>query len=203
MSGVLVWISFALFALVIALCGTSIFIERFAQHLRREGLRERPVPSDVGIVLGAYTDGYRPSKPLLSRLRAALHLYRHGYIRAFIVSGGRGDDETVSESSSMKRFLIMNGVPPQLIHEERWSSNTWENLKNSQALMERLRYRSAVIVTSDYHLPRALAVARTLGIEASGCGAPSSRQEFRAATREVFAHIQYTLRGREAPFWNS
>lgn len=180
-----------------------MFVDRFAQRLRLDGRRERPFISDVGIVLGAYTDGYRPSRPLLSRLKTALHLYRLGIIGAFIVSGGRGDDETISEASSMKRFLMMNGVPPELVHEDAWSSNTWENLKNSRALMNQFGFRSAVIITSDYHLPRALAVARMLDMNVSGCAALSTRQEFRSATREVFAHIQYTLRGREAPFWNA
>lgn len=190
----------AVLAVMLSIFGTSLFVDAFAQHLRRLGRRERPAVSDVGIVLGAYTHGYRPSLPLRSRLRAATHLYRQGVIRFFIVSGGQGADESVSEASSMKRFLAMNGIPMEVIIEERWSKDTWENLRNSQAVMERMAWNSAVIITSDYHLPRSLAVARTLGMNVTGFAAYSTRQEFRAATREVFANIQYTLRGRESPF---
>lgn len=185
---------------MIAFFGTTIFVDRFAQHLRRAGRRERPVPSDVGIVLGAYTNGFQPSLPLRSRLRAALHLYRYGVIDAFIVSGGQGGDETVSEASSMKRFLLINGVPASVVHEDAWSKDTWENLQNSRALMQKWNMKTAVIITSDYHLPRALAVARTLDMDVSGFAAYSTRHEFRAATREVFAHIQYTFKGRESLF---
>jgi uncharacterized SAM-binding protein YcdF (DUF218 family) len=197
------WIVVLIIAVIVACMGTSMFVRRFAQRLRIDGRRERPIPSDVGIVLGAYTDGYNPSRPLLARLKVGLHLYRLGIIRAFIVSGGRGVDESVSESSSMKRFLMLNGVPPEHVHEDDWSTNTWENLKNSHVLMKRFGYGTAVIITSDYHLPRALAVAQTLGMRVSGCAAYSTRREFKAARREVFAHIQYTLKGREAPFWNA
>lgn len=157
--------------------------------------------SDVGVVLGAYTNGYEPSPPLAARLRTALALYRQGYVRAIIVSGGQGENETVSEARSMKRFLVLNGVPEQVIYEERMSTNTWENLRHSRSIMRERGFQTAIIITSDYHLPRALAVARMLGIEATGCGAASSRGEFRAAVREVFAHIEYILRRRQAPSW--
>lgn len=193
-----------LMVFVVAVCaayaGASIFINRFAHHLCQRGRMERPALSDTVIVLGAYTDGYRPSLPLQSRLKAALHLYRHGVVRTFVVSGGQGVDETVSEARSMKRFLLLNGVSPEVIFEDIWSKDTWENLRNSKQVMTHAGLRTAVIVTSDYHLPRALAVARTLGMEVSGYAAYSTRREFQSAMREVFAHIQYTLKGRAPLF---
>ncbi|MFO2548010.1 YdcF family protein [Alicyclobacillus cycloheptanicus] len=174
------------------------FLRAAAYGIRRQGRRERPLPADTGIVLGAYTDGYRPSDPLVARLRAALHLYRHGYVRVLIVSGGRGEDETVAESSSMKRFLILNGVPPEVILEDRRSRDTWENLRNSMSLMQTYHLKTAVIITSDYHLPRALAVARQLGMNATGYAAWSTQRELRTAYREVLARIKYTVTGQAA-----
>ncbi len=169
-----------------------------ANDIRRRGRRERPVPSDVAIILGAYTDGLRPSRTLKLRLRAGLDLYRQGYMSYFIVSGGRGADETVTESRSMKRFLVLNGVPPGVIFEEGRSSDTWENLVNSRRVMRECNFNKAIIVTSDYHLPRALAVAKQLEMDVSGFAARSSQAEFRYAIREVLARIQYTLKGQAA-----
>ncbi len=166
-----------------------------AQAVRSAGQRERPLPSDVAIILGAYTDGFRPSPPLKSRLRAGLNLYRNGLVRHLIVSGGKGDDEDITESMSMKRFLILNGIPGAAIHEERHSKDTRENLINSQKVMEAMGFQTAVIVTSDYHLPRALSVASRLGIDASGYASISRRSEFRFAVREVFATIVYRAAG--------
>lgn len=167
-----------------------------ATDLKRRGRAERPEDADTAIILGAYTDGFRPSPVLHRRLRAALHLYRQGTVRTFIVSGGQGEDETISEARSMRRFLIMNGVPPHLIFVERYSVDTWENLQNSQAVMQHHHLESAVIVTSDYHLPRALAVARNLNMTVSGFAARSTPRELRLAIREVLAHIEYTVKGR-------
>jgi len=178
-----------------SLCTWTILVQT-AEDMKKRGRRERPRPADTAIVLGAYTNGFNPSPPLVARLRAALHLYRCGIVRTVIVSGGKGPDETVSEARSMKRFLILNGVPPEAIVEDRYSTDTWENLYNSTELMQQLGLKSAVVVTSDYHLPRAMAVARQLKLNASGFAANSSRSEFRFALREVLARVQYTVKGQ-------
>lgn len=183
-------------AIILVLCW--IFLRVAAQAVRRQGRKEKPRVSDTGIILGAYTDGFRPGRALLARLHAALHLYRHGIVGSLIVSGGRGADETVSESSSMKRFLVLNGVPEGAVLEDRHSRDTWENLRNSQAVMTQHGLRTAVIITSDYHLPRALAVAAQLGMDASGYAAWSSRRERSMGYREVLARIKYTLKGQAA-----
>ncbi|WP_026960936.1 YdcF family protein [Alicyclobacillus herbarius] len=167
-----------------------------ADSIRRRGRRFRPQPADVAIILGAYTHGYRPSPTLRARLRAGLHLYRCGYVERFIVTGGRGEDESVAEASSMKWFLIVNGVSPEAIVEERLSADTWENLRNSRHVMDRLGLKTAIIVTSDYHLPRAFAVARHLGMDVSGFAAWSPRRELRYAVREVFAWVKYWRDGQ-------
>jgi uncharacterized SAM-binding protein YcdF (DUF218 family) len=169
-----------------------------AYDVRERGRRERPLPSDCAIVLGAYTDGYQPSATLKARLRASLHLYRLSYISYLIVSGGQGADETVSESRSMKRFLILNGVPPHAILEDQYSNDTWQNLSNSQRVMKEHSFRTAIVVTSDYHLPRALAVAKQLGIEATGFAAWTASTDIRYARREVMARLVYTVRGQAA-----
>lgn len=157
---------------------------------------EKPKRAGAAIVLGAYTDGFKPSRTLTARLKAALHLYRNGYVDFIITSGGRGEDETVSESTSMKRFLVFNGVAPEVILEDRHSTDTWENLRNSRAVMERFDIGSGVVVTSDYHLPRALAVARQLDMDVTGYAAFSRRRENRYARREVIAFVKYTLSGQ-------
>jgi len=181
---------------VVMLIFSMISIRIVGLRIRQNGRQHRPLPSDVAIVLGAYTDGYQPSPVLQSRLHAALHLYRIGYVAYLIVSGGRGSDETVSESSSMKRFLILNGVLPELVLQETTSEDTWENLRNSQQMMALYALTTAIVVTSDYHLPRALAVANQLGIDATGFAAWSTRRDWRATTREALASIKYTLSGQ-------
>lgn len=189
------WLGLTLgFGLVV---GLAVSLNMYAAlRIKRAGRRERPVPSDAAIVLGAYTNGYQPGVALSARLKVALDLYRRGYVQYVIVSGGKGSDETVTESRSMKRFLVFNGVPPEVVLEDRHSTDTWENLRNSQEVMLRHGLISAVIVTSDYHLPRALAVARQLDLNASGFAARSGRAERNSMRREVFALAKYLMSGQ-------
>ena len=194
-SAVVVMLSVA--AVVVA---TNVLVVWTARSVRDRGRKERPRPADVAIVLGAYTDGFRPSPTLTARLKAGLHLYRIGYVSHIIVSGGRGEDETVTESSSMKRFLVLNGVPAESVSEDRKSRDTFENLRNSRTLMKKKDFQQSIIVTSDYHLPRALAVARQLEMEVTGFPAPSRPSDARFAVREVFALLAYTLQGHVS--WN-
>ncbi|GGJ09214.1 hypothetical protein GCM10010885_17850 [Alicyclobacillus cellulosilyticus] len=167
-----------------------------AGWLVRRGRRERPRPAEAGIVLGAHTEGYRPSRTLADRLRATISLYRLGVVRWIIVCGGRGHDETVTESSAMKRFLVFHGVSPEHIVEEQTSRDTWENLVNARRLMAACGLKSGVVVTSDYHLPRALCVARRIGMAVTGYAAPSRRRDARYRLREVLAWGWYFLQGK-------
>lgn len=190
-----------LYGLIGLVCGVAAVhfgVQWTARAIRMQGRREKPRRADAAIVLGAFTHGFQPSRPLIARLRAALELYRRGYVSRIIVSGGRGEDETISEATSMKRFLVLNGVSPEAVLEDRFSRDTWENLRNSQQVMNHYGLQSAIVVTSDYHLPRALAVARQLGIDASGYAAWSPRRDLPYARREVWARLKYTLAGQAA-----
>ncbi len=73
----------------------------------------------------------------------------------------------------MKRYLAGKGIPEGLILEDDQSRNTKENLQNARKLLAE-RYpqvRRVLIVSSDYHVPRAMAMARDLGFDAEGLGA--------------------------------
>ena len=194
----MVWVYAMMAGIVLLVTGGVVILLLSATWIRYRGRHERPCTAEVAILLGAYTDGFRPSRPLMARLHAGLWLYRLNYVRYVIVSGGKGKDETVSESRSMKRFLMLNGVPAAVILEDTQSGDTWENLVNSRSLMERFQVHKAVVVTSDYHLPRALAVARQLGMDVCGYAAWSGRGEFHMCIREVLAGIKYTLGGQAA-----
>jgi uncharacterized SAM-binding protein YcdF (DUF218 family) len=89
-----------------------------------------------------------------------------------IVSGGKGDDERVAEAVAMAAYLTDRGVPAGRLVLEDQSASTEENLRFSQAIMERLRPGSrAAIVTSDFHAFRAALIARRIGLRGQATGA--------------------------------
>ena len=180
---------FMLFLLGIAVFALALGALCLAEsHAPAAGAR-----SDAIIVLGAqvYSDG-NPSPQLELRLEAALKAYQADP-RLIIACGARGSNEPAPEGQVMREWLIAQGVPADQVLAENESRNTKQNLENAKKLLPE-DARSVTIVTSDYHLPRALAVARDLGLEADGIGSPC-KPEFwvKNHTREVLAWGKYLL----------
>lgn len=132
-----------------------------------------PVPraSQAMIVLGAQVnpDG-EPSKQLLFRLEAALKEYRKTPM-TIVVCGAKGINEPATEASVMRDWLVKNGVNPAQVLLDEASFNTQENIRDAQRLLPS-GTKQVLIITSDYHLPRAMAIAGDLGLDPSGIGSP-------------------------------
>ncbi|SDC45895.1 protein SanA, affects membrane permeability for vancomycin [Paenibacillus sp. UNCCL117] len=123
-------------------------------------------PADVGIVLGAALWQTEPSPALKERLNRAAELYKEGVTPRLIVSGGYDrEDSELTEAEGMRNYLVKQGIPAEHIELEQEARSTYENLKFSQAVMERHGWRSAVIITHRYHAVRALDIARYVGYE--------------------------------------
>ena len=124
---------------------------------------------DTIIVLGARTDGYDISDTLRLRLDEAINYYNKNQSVNIIVSGGIGEGETVSEASAMKNYLVENGVESNNIIKEEKSNTTLENIVYSIDIIEELNIsKEVIIVTSDYHLFRAMTIGEILGLDTSG-----------------------------------
>ncbi|TVX97885.1 YdcF family protein [Paenibacillus cremeus] len=123
-------------------------------------------PQDVGIVLGAALWQTSPSPALSERLDRAVELYRQGTIQRMIVSGGYDRaDSKLTEAEGMRNYLIAKGIPESAIFLENHATSTYENMKFSQAIMQKQQWKSAVIITHRYHAVRALDMANFLGYE--------------------------------------
>ena len=124
------------------------------------------------VVLGAQVrpDG-TPSVQLQWRLDQALEAWQAHPVW-IVTCGAQGGDEPAPEGEVMQADLASRGVPAEQILVDASSFNTWENLKNARRLLDG-RASRITVVTSDYHLPRALDMARQLGFEAEGVGSPT------------------------------
>lgn len=134
--------------------------------------------SDVIIVLGAQVkpDG-TPSEALRRRLTAALEAYREKQ-QIIIVCGAQGANEPRAEGDVMRDWLLEQGVPAEDVIGETASFNTRQNLEYAKAMMEHRELSQALVVTSDYHVARALELCRQVGISATGKGSPSKPEYF-------------------------
>ena len=139
-------------------------------------VKEYTVPKPDGttqaiIVLGAQVkpDGTL-SLQLQYRMELALEQYR-AHPQIIVVCGAQGGNEPMTEAQAMHDYLVSNGVPEGDILMDDTSFNTRQNLANAQKLLGD-DVKKVLIVTSNYHLPRAMALARDTGFEPQGVGAP-------------------------------
>ncbi|MDY5348254.1 MAG: YdcF family protein [Candidatus Ventricola sp.] len=150
--------------------------------------------SDVIIVLGAQVkeDG-TPSEALRRRMAAALEVYQEKP-QTIIVCGAQGSNEPRAEGDVMRDWLIAQGVREEDVVAETASFNTRQNLEYAKAIMEHRGLSRALIVTSDYHVARALRLCAQAGIEATGKGSPSKPEYFiKNHLREGLSWIKFWL----------
>ncbi len=141
------------------------------------------------IVLGArvWRSG-RPSLMLEDRLMTAASLYRAGCAKRLFVTG---DDSPRSyhEVQVMAAYLIGTGVPEQSIVRDPHGTRTLQSMIHAHEA----GIREAYIVTQSFHLPRAVWLARVVGIDAVGVSADRRRYArgpwLRARGREVLARL--------------
>lgn len=152
---------------------------------------------DAIIVLGAQVkpDG-EPSVQLTWRLERAWEVWEKKNVPV-VVCGAQGKDEPEPEAETMKRYLAEKGIPEEFILTDPDSFNTEQNIRNAKEKLDELslEIRKVIVVTSDYHVPRSMAIARDLGLDASGIGSPCL-QEFwiKNHGRETLAWCKYLLK---------
>lgn len=127
--------------------------------------------TQVIVVLGAQVRGTRVSKTLRQRLDAAIEYWEKNPESYFIVCGGQGAGEEISEAQAMYEYLMVAGVPKGRVFRENKSTNTIENLKNCLPVLQYLDY-PITVVTSDFHLYRAMRMAE-LVMEKEVSGLPA------------------------------
>lgn len=186
------WLWILLRAAALLLCGLLAAV-CICAHLRREAR-----PSDCIVVLGAkvHPDGSL-SRTLRWRCDRAWEAWRDGVAGDIIVCGGRGGDEPCSEACAMAVRLRELGAPDDRIVREDASRNTMENLRGAGQIMAARGWRTAAIVTSDYHLQRALWIARDLGMDACGIAAKSNPKMYKRVKcrlREMASWMLYFAR---------
>ena len=126
----------------------------------------------VALVLGAevYDDG-SPSPFLAARLEIARQLLANGKVRAILVSGDHRE-WGYNEPGAMYQWLRDRGVPGQRIVLDHAGFDTYDSCARAK---EVFGVSEAIVVTQTYHIERAVALCRTLGVKASGVGDDSVR----------------------------
>lgn len=123
---------------------------------------------DCIIVLGCFVKPSGvPSDMLYDRIKMGNELYLSKAAPKIIMSGDHGQVE-YDEVSTMKAYAVDAGVPSEDVFCDHAGFSTYESIYRAKEIFGADK---VIIVTQEYHLHRALYVAKSLGIDAYGVSA--------------------------------
>ena len=156
----------------------------------------------VVVVFGAKFNGDgSPGMPLEGRLRKAAQILSARLDAVCIVSGGKGDDEPVSEAEVMKNWLISAGIGEERIYVEDRSHNTLQNVRYSREIMEENGFSGYAVacVSSDFHIPRIMLIgSHTAFGDYYYSGAGHSRLDEIGLVREYLSFARLLILGYDS-----
>ena len=168
--------------LLTALCAILILtirtiIQDYPPYRLSDGYSSMPLERRAALVLGAKTQDNVMSNALRARVDYAIELYQTGQVGAVIFTGGFRDKDPAreqSESALARDYAVQRGVPTQRIWIEQRSTTTLENLREAQAIVNAQGFAQVALVSDRWHLARAQAMARDLGLSVVPAPTPYS-----------------------------
>lgn len=153
---------------MLAVFGLSSYMKSHtADHiLSAEEAEELEADCILILGCGVREDG-TPSLMLRDRLETGIALYEAEAAEKLLMSGDHSRKE-YDEVNTMKKFAIERGIPSEDIFMDHAGFSTYDSMYRARDIF---CAEKVIIVTQEYHLPRALYVAEKLGLEAYGVAA--------------------------------
>ena len=154
---------------------------------------EKIESNTVGIVLGT-SKKVAPNQANLHfehRLEAAAKLYHAGKVQHLLVSGDR-DSEYYNEPRDMTKKLMELGVPSNAITADNAGYRTFDSVVRARRVFG---LRRMTVISDDFHVARALFIAKKEGIDAIALRSESValKLSFKARAREYLARVKAVL----------
>ena len=194
--------------LLTALCAILILtirtiIQDYPPYRLSDGYSSMPLERRAALVLGAKTQDNVMSNALRARVDYAIELYHTGQVGAVIFTGGFRDKDPArewSESALARDYAMQRGVPSERIWIEQRSTTTLENLREAQAIVNAQGFAQVALVSDRWHLARAQAMARDLGLSVVPAPTPysvyrSSWYQAKFIGRELWTRWAYAVLG--------
>lgn len=148
---------------------------------------------DAGIVLGGMTLYDKTADRLQfqrggDRLFQAIELYKRGYIKKIVFTGGSGSvlHPEDKEGPWVERYLLTLGIPQQDFLIEGESQNTHENAVYTKALLDKHNFKGEyLLITSAFHMRRSMGCFNKEGVLVS----PYSTDRYAGPRKFEFEHL--------------
>lgn len=145
--------------------------------------------AQAAMILGASVVRGKPSPILEERAQRAVELYTEGRVSKILVTGDNGA-LTHDEVTPVRKYLIDAGIPAADIFLDHAGFDTYSSMYRARDVFGA---DSLVIVTQDFHLPRAVYIARKLGLDASGLAAQGGENTPENYAREIPASFKAVI----------
>ncbi|MDM9584131.1 YdcF family protein [Nostoc sp. GT001] len=189
------WLILLTVALISALL---LAIASSASSIYLYGSSNNNIKADAAIVLGAAVWKEEPSPVFRERINHAINLYKNGFVKTIIFTGGVGEINEPAEAIVGKNYAIAQQVKAADILIETQSRTTHQNLKNALEVANAHQLTKFLIVSDPLHMKRAVLMARGLGMDAHSSPTPTTRyRSFRSQmeflSRETYFYLVYLV----------
>ncbi|MBT8318789.1 MAG: YdcF family protein [Gramella sp.] len=174
--------------IIFTILGIEAIFKRHTEELIYRDISALPKTETV-IILGASVHADGKLSPILQdRVDTALRLYKKGKVSNFLVTGDHRSDD-YNEVAAMVTYLENKGIDKELITSDHAGLDTYDSMYRAGKLFD---IENAVVVTQEFHLPRALFIASKLGYSYTGFPADQRayKTEYRLKQREKLANLK-------------
>ena len=140
---------------------------------------------DCILILGCRVYSNEPSVMLRDRVMQGVELYNLGASETLFMTGD-SRDRYYDETGVMSRLAEENGVPTENIVTDRYGLSTYDSIFRAAKVYG---YKKVIIVTQEYHLTRALYIAKQFGMNAYGVASDTReyKDQLKRDVREIAA----------------
>jgi SanA protein len=186
---VLYWSGMTLLVLAAVFVATNALMVGLEQKRMYASAAEVPKRTVVIVPGAAVLRSGALSAVFKDRANAAMALYRAGKAQKILVSGGNSTVEN-NEVDPARKYLLSQGIPEADIYLDHAGFDTYSTMYRAR---EVFGVTGAIVATQSFHLPRALFIARSLGLDAVGYRADNVHLLPRNEVRESMARIKAVL----------
>ncbi len=169
----LLWFFMIILVLILLLVALPRLITAWSTRNRVYTVESAPARR-AAIVFGAglWRDG-SPTPVLRDRVATAAQLYFAGKVEKLLMSGDNSYVE-YNEPGAMRGYALELGVPDEAIVLDYAGRRTYDTCYRARAIFG---LQEAILVTQNFHLPRALYLCNALGLPS--VGVPADLQDYR------------------------
>lgn len=170
-----------------------------AHKLIYEDIEALPEAQAAVILGAAILQSGDPSPVLRHRIDTAIRIYEAGKVEKLLVTGDNGTF-AYNEVDPARKYLLERGIPEEDIFLDYAGFDTYSSMYRARDIF---LAGSVIVVSQGFHLPRAIFIAKHLGLEAYGMKADRGDYLFKNYAREVLADVKAVgdlLLGREPEY---